>query len=384
MASLFESGFFVGQAPWHGMGNIVPEDTRFNVHEGLIAAGLNWDVYTRPCGFQTSAGLYIPQEDVFDRKGEVCGSRPQNVYTMRRMLVDHPLYNEDGTPKLNEDGTPKSVAVEEEQKLGLVSGEYEVVQNTEIFDWFQPYLDSREATLHTAGSLKGGRLVWCLAKLNQKPVEIVKNDFIETFLLLSSSHDGTQKLRVGFTPIRVVCANTLAQAHKCKESKLLGLKHTKHIHVTLSEIHDIVNPMTAAFEATVEKYRILASRKVINPQDLERYVYKVLKDGKEIPEGGMKTRMQNIVDSVTVRMNHAANQTAPNSWWSAYNAVTEHFTWAAGGDAGGEGGDEEGNGASKSRATLEQKTSNRIASLWLGQNLKKNEAALELALEMAV
>lgn len=372
MPALFESGFFVGEAPWHRMGNTVPEDTRFSVHEGLIAAGLNWDVYTRPCGYPTAdGGLFIPQEDVLDRKGEVCGTRPQDVYTMRRMLVDHPLYGEDGKPQLNDDGTPKVNSIEEEQQLGLVGGGYTVVQNTEIFEWFQPYLDSREATLHTAGSLKKGRVVWCLAKLNQKAVEIVKDDFIETFLLLSSSHDGSQKLRVGFTPIRVVCANTLAQAHKCKSSKILGLKHTKQIHVTLSEIHDIVNPMTEAFEATVEKYRMLASRKVINPKDLEKYVYTILSEGKEMPEEGMKTRMANMVKSVIDRMALPTNQTAPDSWWSAYNAVCEHLTWEAGGDGG-------------KKTTAEQKTNNRIASLWLGKNLGINEAALELALEMAV
>lgn len=360
MAHLFESGFFVGEAPWHGLGNIVPAETRYSVHEGLIAAGLNWDVYTRPCGYMANGQFVSPTEEVTNKKGKVIGTRPVNVYTCRRMLVP------------TDNGTK-----EEEQILGCVGGTYTPVQNADIFKWFQPYLDKGEATLHTAGSLNSGRWVWCLAKLNRKPIEVVPGDTVEKFLLLSSSHDGSLALRVGFTPIRVVCANTLALAHSNKESALLRLKHTKMVHVTLDNVHDIVNTMDAVFEATAEQFRLLASRKVVNPKDLERFVIRVM-TGDDTPTAELSTKMRNIIfgndeqTGILPRMASKANTIGgmEGSWWAAYNAMTEYLTWAS----GGEGGD---------KITPADKANNRLSSLWLGRNATVNQSALTIALEMA-
>ena len=44
-----------------------------------------------------------------------------------------------------------------------------VLQNKDAFSWFQPFLDAREAALHTAGSLRSGSRIWVLAKLNRDP-----------------------------------------------------------------------------------------------------------------------------------------------------------------------------------------------------------------------
>lgn len=347
MAALFESGLFVGETPWHGMGNIVPAETRYSADEGILAAGMDWNVYTRPSGYFLDGEFVCPQEDICDKKGKAIGSRPVHVYTCR-------MY----------DG--------KEQILGHVGGGYEVVQNRDIFKWFAPYLESGEAYLHTAGSLNDGKWVWALAKLNRAPIEVVPGDFVEKFLLLSSSHDGSLAVRVGFTPIRVVCANTMAQAHHSKESKLLKLRHTKLVHATLDQVHDIVNLMDAGFEATAEQYRALAKKRVINPSDLAKYVVRVLTND-QVPEDGLSTKMQNIVDGVTARFLSKAN-TLPGvegTYWAAYNAVTEHLTWAA----GGEGGE---------KTSTQQKANNRLASLWLGKNSGVNDLALKIALEMAL
>src|SRR4029077_19321005 len=142
--------------------------------------------------------------------------------------------------------------------LGVVGPRYAPLQNMDAFAWFQPCLDTREAALHTAGSLRGGRRIWVLAKLNRDPLVIAEGDEIEKFVLLSHGHDGSLAVRAGFTPIRVVCQNTLSMAHGSDASKLIRVKHTKDVLQNLANIREIMNLANAEFESTAEQYRRLA------------------------------------------------------------------------------------------------------------------------------
>jgi len=355
MSHLYESGFSVGEVPWHGLGEVIPEDQKLSIAQGLSAAGMNWDVYTRPAGYQHAGQMVTPMTTTTDEDNNEIDI-PRNKFTMRRMLVEDP--------------NDKGKTIEQEQVLGLVGGAYQVVQNSEMFEFFQPFLDRNEAELHTAGSLANGRIVWVLAKLNRDPMQIVDGDEVNKYLLLSSSHDGSKALRVGFTPIRVVCANTLAMAHQNRSSKMLRLKHTKKVITNLENIRETINTINADFEATAAQYRLLV-RKGISSADLDKYIKLCFTTEKEI-QAGLSTKKQTIIDAVKGRFESQANSLpgVRGTVWAAYNAVTEHYTWAYGGEGG------------KKNTPLD-KRNNRISSLWLGSNQTKNEQALKVALEMA-
>src|SRR5205823_12189648 len=89
-------------------------------------------------------------------------------------------------------------------------------------------------------------------------------------------HDGSLAVRCGFTPVRVVCANTLAMAHGDDASKLIRVKHTKDVLENLANVREVMDLANQQFEATAEQYRRLA-RKSINQDDLRKYVRRVLK-----------------------------------------------------------------------------------------------------------
>jgi hypothetical protein len=70
------------------------------------------------------------------------------------------------------------------------------------------------------------------------------------------------------------------------------------------------------------------------------------------------------------RIASKANSGVEDTWWGCYNALTEHLTWAY----GGEGGD---------KTTPADKANNRLAALWFGKNQGVNQNALAVAVEMS-
>ena len=91
-----------------------------------------------------------------------------------------------------------------------VSGRYEPIQNRDVFEIAEFMQNSGAAEIETAGTLKNGRLAWVMS-VAPKPIKI-KDDELAKYLLLSTSHDGSKALQIMFTPIRVVCWNTLQWA----------------------------------------------------------------------------------------------------------------------------------------------------------------------------
>ena len=230
MAHEVESMMYVGKTPWHGLGVAIPDGKKLSIEEAISAAGLDWEVELR----------HVFTED---NEGSLQG------------ILNHYV----------------SCRKTDNAVLGIVGKDYRPLQNRDAFRWFQPFLEGGEATLETAGSLKGGSRVWVLARIRRDPLVVGKEDVMRHYVLLSNSHDGSLAVRVGFTPIRVVCNNTLCLAHESKASKLLRVKHTSRVRENLEEIRETIDLAQREFATTVEQYRRLASRQ-INSADLVKYV----------------------------------------------------------------------------------------------------------------
>jgi phage/plasmid-like protein (TIGR03299 family) len=301
--------------PWHGLGTPLDEGDLYNWPSASAKAGLNWEAELVPL-----------------------------VTADTQAKVEHRAV------RRKTDG----------RVLGVVGPRYVVLQNQDAFGWFEPFLEAREAALHTAGSLRNGSHIWVLARLNREPLVVAQGDEVEKYLLLSHSHDGSLAVRVGFTPVRVVCANTLAMAHGADASKLLRVKHTRDVHENLANIREIIDVANTEFQTTADQYRLLA-RKSINQADLHRYVQKVLKVEDDREAG---TRMKNIIDEIVGlaeagRGNDLAS--VRGTYWTAYNGVSEWLSYSRG-----------------------RSQENRLNALWFGDGANLNRQALQLALDMAV
>lgn len=311
MAHLVGSMMYVGKTPWHGLGKEIPEGKKLGIDEALIGAGLDWDV------------------------------------DLRR------LYTEDGYTLLSIHERCAVCRQEDNAVLGIVGPEYTPLQNKEAFAWFQPFLDTADVTLETAGSLKGGRWVWVLAKIQRASLMVGAGDEVAHYVLLSNSHDGSLAVRVGFTPIRVVCNNTLCLAHESEASRLLRVRHTARLLKNLDEIREIIDIAHEEFCATIEQYRALM-KKEINQKDLAKYVKLVF----ELPETGGR----NLIPIIADLLDHGrGSDMAGRTCWGAYNAVTEYLNYFRG-----------------------KNQDNTLSSLWYGDSSQVNKRGLEAAMKMAV
>lgn len=283
MAHEIENMFSVKEVPWHNLGHVLPEAP--TVKEGILAAGLNWEV-----------GL-------------------KNLKTVDDIAVEHKATYRKDTNAI----------------LGIVGPSYEPLQNIDAFNFFNPFLSNKQATLETAGSLNEGKRVWVMAKLNREDSVIVpkSDDRVSKYIMLSNSHDGTMAIRVGFTPIRVVCANTLRMATESKASKLIRIRHTSGAKFALDEVAKIMDAVNANFEATAEQYRFLASKNVLTA-DLEKYVKIVFSQGDKFQlQGEAEAKSSRVLGKIVPLFEKGlGNDLAgvKGTWWGAYNAVTEFLT----------------------------------------------------------
>jgi phage/plasmid-like protein (TIGR03299 family) len=312
MAHLFQSGLFFGEDAWHGLGVTLPADSpaRYSIEDSIQIAGLNWEVETRPVfcdGKELTAHRAVVRKDT----GDV---------------------------------------------FGVVGERYRPLQNREQFDWFAPFLESGECAFETCGALKGGALVWVLAKLQRADATVTADDKIRKYLLLTSSHDGSMSTSVGFCPIRVVCWNTLSAGLRDSRSSLLKVKHTASQKQALAAIRETVNLVDETFEATAAQYRQLVACGV-SRDDIRKYVKLVLE--LEDDETKHSSRQRNILDNVVALALHGVGNDGRTAW-SAYNGVTQYLTHEYGRNA-----------------------DSRLRANWYGEAKRVNDRALTLALQLA-
>jgi phage/plasmid-like protein (TIGR03299 family) len=312
---MVEKMMYHGEVPWHDMGKRLADSEVYDMEVGIVKAGLDWEVGLEP--------LYL-----------------QDGRSVERFAV---------------------VRSSDRSILGNVGPKYTPLQNREAFKFFNPFLESKACKLHTAGSLDHGRIVWVLCHVSGSGSEVVLNDRVDNFALLSSGHDGAHAIRVGFTPVRVVCCNTLKLAHHNADSKLIRVLHTKSVHDNLQAIQDVMDVAHKEFAATMEQYRKLANTS-INQKDVHKYVRKVLNIDEALPLDQLSSKARNLLQGMEELAYHGTGCNIPGvkgTLWAAYNGVTEALSYG---------------GSNREK---------RLESLWFGSNADRNRKALEIALEMA-
>jgi phage/plasmid-like protein (TIGR03299 family) len=209
------------------------------------------------------------------------------------------------------------------RQLGVVGEKYTPLQNKEAFSFFDPFVTRKEALFHTVGVIRGGRRIWLLAKL---PGEIVVkgDDITGKYLLLSNSHDGTSGVQIKFTPIRVVCNNTLQAALK-GTGTTYKIRHTKNVHAAVQEASKAMGIANQYYTELQEAFQTMQRREVTFTQAAS-YIREVFEAESASAAKG-STRAENILEEVYSLLEAGKGVDLPGvrgTMWGAYNAVTEY------------------------------------------------------------
>ena len=301
---------YAGETPWHGLGTKVPND--LTPAQMLEAAGLNWEVEKFPA--------YANYGD-----GPIAVGRSALVRTSDLKLLD------------------------------VVSDDWNPVQNEEAFEFFNDFVAAGDMEMHTAGSLRDGQIVWGLAKIKES-FELFKGDKIDSYLLFSNFHKYGCSTDVRFTPIRVVCNNTLTLSLNSSVERMVKISHRREFDP--SNVKSMLGIAGEKLKQYKEMASFLGSKKA-NDENIVEYFQRIFPvlGTNEVKKKVMSKSAQICYD---VLEQQPGAEYAAGSWWQAFNAVTfvtDHVTGRS--------------------------DDSRLASAWYGANKNVKTKALELAIEYA-
>lgn len=275
-----------GVMPWHGT-NVTVLDGNPDAAHALEAAKLDWEVVKRP--------VYVGSE------GEGFNAIPRYFAVVRET-----------------DG----------KALGIVQQRYRILQNKDAFDWANLLVGGDGFHFETAGSLKGGRIVYLTLKTPFK-VELPGGDRLETYLLISNRHDGSGAVTVAIVTIRVVCANTLSASIAGAAGKVT-IRHTFSLPARMTQAQKVLGLAQGATDRAENIATKLLAQKMSDAKFKTFLDLLLAPEASEEPTARALASVERTRDKISeVYFTHPTQDAIRGTAWGGYNAVTfynDHLT----------------------------------------------------------
>lgn len=296
------SFFSVQQKAWHGLGQIV-EDYPTS-EEAIKFAGLDYEVVKSP------------------------------LFTKGSSLIETEDGVKLGSSELEVSDYFANIRTDNNAVLGVVGKDYHIVQNCEAFSFFDSIVGSNKGILYeTAGALGKGERIFITAKLPDYIRVGNGDDITEKYIFLTTSHDGSGSITAAFTPVRIVCQNTL-NASLRNMTNVVRIKHTSGAKQRIETAHKVMglaNTMSNQLEGMFNEW----SKIRISDDDVKQLIQvslcpnkKTLELLKKGDEDEVSTMFKNTVeDAFAYAMMSETQQmeTTKGTLFGAYNAVTGYF-----------------------------------------------------------
>jgi phage/plasmid-like protein (TIGR03299 family) len=203
--------------------------------------------------------------------------------------------------------------------LGVVQGRYEIVSNESAFDWAEYLLGGDGSMFTSAGSLKGGRVVFLVASTPFK-VELTGADELETYLLISNRHDGLGQVTCSIVTIRVVCQNTLERSLAGALSTVT-IRHTKSAQDKLGMARQTLGMAQGATNRAAEIAEAMIAKSMSDSR-FKRFLADLLPETEELTPRQVRGVMKRREAIEEVYQDHPTVTMLDHTDWRAYSAVT--------------------------------------------------------------
>jgi len=307
--------FYFGEKPWHGIGTELnhPATSR----EAIIAAKLNYSVIKTPVYTELTGRQEVP-----------------NAYA--------------------------TVNMSNNAVLGVVSDKYRIIQNEDAFDFFDSIVGGGKAIYHTAGALGQGERIWILAKL-PGDIRVTNEDNVEKYLLLTNSHDGKNALRMYFTPVRVVCQNTLIMSLGQRSEEGIVIRHVGSVQDKVEEAARLLGISNDFYNTLGEKFNRFLNIKM-DKNGLRHYYVKVVynTDAEAVKTPVMENRISRMTELFETGKGNDRPEVR-GTLWSALNSVTEYVDHYR---------------------SHKDTNDDKLKNVWFGQGAKIKNRAFEVATSM--
>jgi phage/plasmid-like protein (TIGR03299 family) len=278
---------------WHRLGTVL--DSAFDAQTALTVAHLaNWNVRKAPLTATVAIGgrdLEVPVPGKF------------------AIVRDNPF-------------KPGTV-----DALGVVGNHYAPVQNEEHVELLNLLVDESGAHFETAGSLKGGREVFVSMKM-PSTIKVGGVDPVDLYLIARNSHDGSRSFEFLVSPVRVVCANTLAAATRSAKASFRARHVQGGARAAIQQARealDLTFAYAEEFEAAVAR---MVEQEYTDQQfsRLTASLFPTPKTAKEVAQENARIHRTNL--SRLFRESPTMTEIR-GTRWAAYNAVTEYVDHVA-------------------------------------------------------
>lgn len=215
---------------------------------------------------------------------------------------------------------------------GGLSGKYIVHSLEDAWAWVNGLLP-HGAKLETIGNLRDGAVAFLCVKLPMSALEGTP-DQVDMYLTVRTSYDGSSATSAIISPVRVVCANTMAMANQ-SASKRVSVRHNQVLQASdkvkavlglaeekVAQVEDLKSRLSFDFSSAdmgylTERLFPIADR---IKETYVRFGYDQLSTGDK----RVFTSMNNARELTTNLWVNSPYKAQGSDGWSAYQAVVEY------------------------------------------------------------
>jgi phage/plasmid-like protein (TIGR03299 family) len=176
--------------------------------------------------------------------------------------VENDVYYHNGSKQIIIEGQKVITRSDNGGLLNICNSTWTPVQNRDCFNFFDQILSSGIAKLDTVLSLNEGKRIAITAEVANTELDVLKNDSTKMYIVLFNGHDGTLSLGLMYTPIRVICQNTLSLALESTKgtNNTIRLRHTSKVNDNFAIVQENMLYTIEAYKKSVELYQSMAHK----------------------------------------------------------------------------------------------------------------------------